>query len=122
MPRKRKNAGIEILDSFLNSPFASTFDDKLRQVLGLPLKVKVVDEKLKRQAQEAGEKIRKRMKEDYRCYKILGVDPSAEEEVVKSAYKAKARLFHPDHTGSDKRMAEINQAYEDICKLRGWSR
>ncbi|MGV8119544.1 MAG: DnaJ domain-containing protein [Candidatus Xenobiia bacterium LiM19] len=48
-------------------------------------------------------------------YKILGVDPSAEAEVITSAYKALVRKYHPDtYKGPDAedRMKEINEAYE----------
>jgi DnaJ-class molecular chaperone len=42
-------------------------------------------------------------------YDILGVDKSADEETIRSAYKRKARIYHPDrfHTASDeeKKMA-----------------
>ena len=49
-------------------------------------------------------------------YDILQVSPSAPDEVIKSAYKAMARLYHPDSTKIDKavsenKMAEINEAY-----------
>jgi len=51
-------------------------------------------------------------------YKILGVDRSATDKEIKSAYRKLAREYHPDlHTGSSKKEAEekfkeINEAYE----------
>jgi ankyrin repeat protein len=48
-------------------------------------------------------------------YEILGVDPSAEAEVIASAYEALVRKYHPDtYKGMDaeNRMKEINEAYE----------
>ena len=48
-------------------------------------------------------------------YKILGVDPSAEAEVISSAYRALVRKYHPDtYKGSDAevKMKELNEAYE----------
>ena len=48
-------------------------------------------------------------------YALLGVAPQAEPDVIRAAYRALARRYHPDRTGAvnrDSRMAEINQAYE----------
>jgi hypothetical protein len=47
-------------------------------------------------------------------YKILQVDPLAEEEVVEAAYRRLARKYHPDvYAGPDaaERMRELNLAY-----------
>ena len=49
-------------------------------------------------------------------YAVLGLGPSAEQIVVKAAYRALAMEYHPDRVGDDeathKRMAEVNAAYE----------
>jgi TPR repeat protein len=48
-------------------------------------------------------------------YAILGVLPSAEDFIIKAAYKALCKRFHPDvYNGFDahERMAAINEAYE----------
>src|SRR5512135_2185429 len=48
-------------------------------------------------------------------YKILQVDPSAEDEVIKAAYKRLALKYHPDTNKSpdaSQRMKEINEAYQ----------
>lgn len=48
-------------------------------------------------------------------YKILQIDPSAEQEVVEAAYRRLARKYHPDTNQSSnatQRMQEINEAYE----------
>lgn len=49
-------------------------------------------------------------------YKILNLNPSATitDEMVKNAYRTKAKILHPDRNqGNDtsKQMAELNQAY-----------
>lgn len=52
------------------------------------------------------------MMQDY--YKILGVSPDAEAEVITAAYKALMRKYHPDHNraeNSDIRAKELNEAY-----------
>jgi curved DNA-binding protein CbpA len=50
-------------------------------------------------------------------YAVLGVLPTAEDFVIRAAYKALAQRYHPDRVVGDRstanaRMAEINQAYE----------
>ena len=45
-------------------------------------------------------------------YKVLQVDPDAEPEVIRAAYRALALKCHPDvATGSQERMATLNQAW-----------
>jgi len=45
-------------------------------------------------------------------YKVLQVDPEAEPEVIRAAYRALALKYHPDvSTGSQDRMAALNQAW-----------
>lgn len=103
----------------MNSPLGQSLNDKLRQIMGLPKPDS--SGKIRTEAKGTAEKIREKMNSPY---KVLGVDPDAEEQVVKAAYKAKAKLFHPDYGGasSSKKMAEINQAYDRILKERGWKR
>ena len=48
-------------------------------------------------------------------YKILQVDPKADHDVIRAAYRRLAREYHPDvTTGPDaqQRMVQINQAWE----------
>jgi curved DNA-binding protein CbpA len=54
-------------------------------------------------------------RKDY--YAILGVLPTAEDIIVRAAYKALAQRYHPDRANGSKdaataRMREINEAYE----------
>jgi curved DNA-binding protein CbpA len=51
------------------------------------------------------------------AYKILQVDPSALPEVVEAAYRALARLRHPDRSklsGASAAMTELNWAYSTL--------
>src|SRR6185295_10640251 len=46
-------------------------------------------------------------------YRILGVDRTADDKTIKSAYRKLARKYHPDvNKGKDDRFKEINEAYE----------
>src|SRR4030095_1332434 len=49
-------------------------------------------------------------------YKILGVDRTADDKAIKTAYRKLARKHHPDVTKGSKdggaRFREINEAYE----------
>ncbi len=59
-------------------------------------------------------------------YQVLGVQPDAEDLVIKAAYRALAQRYHPDKWSGDKaeaeqRMSEINDAYtvlSDAAKRR----
>ncbi len=58
-------------------------------------------------------------------YKILGVDPSASDEEVKRAYRDLARKYHPDNYAdnplgdlAEEKMKQINEAYDEITKMR----
>jgi curved DNA-binding protein CbpA len=44
-------------------------------------------------------------------YKKLQVDPGAEIEVIRAAYHALARKYHPDAGGDTRRMVEFNAAW-----------
>lgn len=55
---------------------------------------------------------------DFNPYKVLAVDPSADQEVIAAAYRALSKKFHPDvNKGPDAeaKMRELNRAY-DILK------
>lgn len=51
-------------------------------------------------------------------YEVLGVSPGASKEEVTKAYRRLAKKYHPDLNPGDrnaeKKMSEINAAYEDI--------
>lgn len=50
------------------------------------------------------------MSKDY--YQILGVDKSANQDEVKSAFRKKAHEHHPDKGGDEEKFKEINEAYQ----------
>jgi curved DNA-binding protein CbpA len=53
------------------------------------------------------------MDSDRDPYRVLQVDPQAHESVIRAAYRALARLYHPDGVDPDgDRMAELNGAYD----------
>lgn len=52
------------------------------------------------------------MKPDKNYYAILGIAPSAEDVIVRAAYRALAQKYHPDKGNGDAgQMALINEAY-----------
>lgn len=57
-------------------------------------------------------------------YAALGIDPTADQEVIGAAYRALAKKYHPDTgatsgTASAERFAEIQQAYEVLGSAEG---
>lgn len=59
-------------------------------------------------------------------YQTLGVSPSASDDEIKDAYRALARKYHPDRFSpgdpgaaeAEEKMKEINDAYDEIVRLR----
>ncbi len=71
------------------------------------------------------------IQENDRAYQILGVSRTASESEIKKAYHKLVKENHPDKLQArgvpedflkiaQEKMAEINQAYADICKERGF--
>lgn len=55
-------------------------------------------------------------------YKVLGVSPKTSDKEITKAYRSLAKKYHPDlnnnsQTAADK-MAQINEAYDEIKRLR----
>lgn len=58
-------------------------------------------------------------------YEVLGISPSATNEEVKKAYRELAKKYHPDNYAdsplsdlAEEKMKEINEAYDEILKMR----
>ena len=51
-------------------------------------------------------------------FAALFVTPSAPFEVIEAAYKALARLYHPDNGGDTAKMQEVNAAYAALKKAK----
>jgi len=50
------------------------------------------------------------MAEDF--YEVLGVSKSASKSEIKKAFREKAKKYHPDKGGDEKKFKKINEAYE----------
>ena len=58
-------------------------------------------------------------------YEVLGIQPSATDDEVKTAYRNLARKYHPDNYAdnplsdlAEEKMQEINEAYDAIVRMR----
>jgi curved DNA-binding protein CbpA len=54
------------------------------------------------------------------AYGVLGLPPTATPVEVAAAYRRLAKEWHPDRGGGDRRMAEINAAY-DLLRATDWT-
>ena len=62
-------------------------------------------------------------------YKVLGVSKSASDEEIKSAYRELVKKYHPDNYDANnplrdlanEKMQEVNEAYDEIQRLRSRS-
>ncbi|MFB6090629.1 MAG: J domain-containing protein [Halobellus sp.] len=49
------------------------------------------------------------------AYRTLGLDPGADEDAVRSAYRERVKAAHPDtDTGDEETFKELNRAYERL--------
>lgn len=51
-------------------------------------------------------------------YRVLQVDPAANQLVIQAAYRVLAQIFHPDVSGDDAEMKRINAAWEVLGDAR----
>lgn len=94
-----------------------------------------VEENLRRQS-ERDEQIRRRREEEnrratqhrrnseantekqiIRLYAVLGINPTTDINVIKKAYRHKAKQHHPDMGGDKLSFTNVNRAYEMILKI-----
>jgi DnaJ-domain-containing protein 1 len=52
------------------------------------------------------------------CYRMLGLSPSASWEEIERAYRAKAKLHHPDRGGDGDTMRALNEAYSKLKRVK----
>ena len=52
-------------------------------------------------------------------FKLLGLSPSSPWDAIERAYRAKAKIHHPDIGGDDDTMRALNDAYARIKRARG---
>lgn len=57
-------------------------------------------------------------KQQLNPYQVLGVDPSADAETIKAAYRRLAKAHHPDAGGDAARFAEATLAYDVLMDAK----
>lgn len=93
-----------------------TFVDNLQSTVStIQDIVYVLKESQKEKVSQTSSKIPK-VKEKADPYTVLGVFPDDSTEVIKSIYKAKAKLYHPDKGGDKNKFITIDKAYKAILK------
>jgi len=56
-------------------------------------------------------------------YRVLGINPDAPDFLVRAAYKANMKKYHPDGESPNEEIAKkVNQAYDQICLEREMSK
>mgnify|MGYP003182791019 CR=1 FL=1 len=62
-------------------------------------------------------------------YKVLGIAPGATDEEIKRAYRNLSRKYHPDanvnnpdRAQAEEKFKEVQMAYDQIMKKKGYSR
>lgn len=51
------------------------------------------------------------------AYQILGLDPDADQQAIKQAYRQKVKSVHPDiESGDEERFKEVKEAYERLSE------
>jgi len=74
------------------------------------------DRNIDREIRKAELELKKAQRKDY--YKILGVEKSADENLIKKAYRKLAIIHHPDKNPGDEnaetRFKDISEAYETL--------
>lgn len=52
------------------------------------------------------------------CFRMLGLSPSASWEEIERAYRAKAKIHHPDRGGDEDTMRALNEAYNRLKQIK----
>lgn len=77
-------------------------------------------ERLRRENARRRKEQQERQAMDYvkRLYDLLGIVPTKDIEIIKKAYKQKAKKLHPDaEHGDESKFIELTDAYETILKI-----
>lgn len=111
---KKKTTVLSFLDQLRKS--LNEVDGSFQSLTGSSLK-QIFTGAIKDVAEDAHEKAS--MPVDN--YLTLGVTPSTPPDQIKKVYKALIKVYHEAGLSpSGIKMREINNAYEAICKERGW--
>ena len=98
-------------------------------VAGVAIFVGAKKYRARKHVEQLDQRIRARrtVTERRRWWEILETSERATLEEVKAAYRAKVRKYHPDRVNdlatefqdlADRKMKEINQAYEFACRIK----
>lgn len=73
----------------------------------------------RREADRKAEELRAKTAGHPLAWETLGLQPGSSQEDIKRAYRAKAKLFHPDVGGDPRAFRLIQRAYEHLMQARG---
>lgn len=101
-------------------------EEELRRILEEFRRQQFEHEQVRRRIEEEKRRAEQRKRESEtnteqgrlkQLYAVLGINPTTDINVVKKAYRQKAKQCHPDKGGNEQQFINVNRAYEIILKF-----
>lgn len=110
---KRKKANSTIIDKINKSAkFLNELQNFTNGILHFILTFKEIEEEQRKSL------LQQQVKKQESPYEILGVSEEDPLELIKEIYRTKAKFYHPDKGGTDKKFIKIDTAYKKILKTK----